>query len=130
MGKTSVICRSAGTGIPEKGEYKECLKTGSGRVTACEVSVVGSSSTKIEIVPKSLEETRELIERFADYIEQKNSDEVKKLKSDDIFPTELLRIINNMLGFKKDKNDKTDPALKAFNESGDRDAFIETCWKK
>jgi hypothetical protein len=131
VGKTSIICRLLGLEYENKGEYVPCLKTGSGRSTSCEVRVVNSDTTEIEIKAMSESDARETISNFADYVEIKLNEENKSKVDEKLdFPKEIQRIIRNMLGLKRRSKTNPDMALKLFKEMENKEAFINTCWDK
>jgi hypothetical protein len=77
-------------------QVKELLSTGSGKTTICEVVILPSGQTSIQIEPYGVDEVKQLIDDFGLWIWQKAYPTELKQKVA-IPPNELLRAIRNIL---------------------------------
>lgn len=128
-GKTTAICNLFNlTSEVERGHRKKTeplLATGTGRSTICEVQILRSDKTAIEIDPLSPGEMRDLLTDFSDSIFARVHPERHERPTDGL-STELDRAIRNIVDLNKVEHDgkEIDPAMELARQEGSGDAFV------
>ncbi|MEY3787875.1 MAG: hypothetical protein RLZ75_2082 [Pseudomonadota bacterium] len=117
IGKSTAICELLGLITPEAKE-RSVLETGGGGTTVCEVQVIESNAYGIETTPCTVDELRDYVQEFADYLLASIKIEIEDANSEaQPVSKEMDRALRNMSGLNKRSEKQEDGKTLKIDEA-------------